>query len=278
MKLVLLGANGNLGTAIRQKADHEVVAIGRKQWAEIAPEDLAGAGVVVHAASDLRSSISDNPTSVFDSELMTTARLLELMREASVPRLMYVSSCAIYGDADPIEDQKNYMPVTINGQMKLLNENLIAAFCAQHAIGWEAYRIFNLFGGRDHFSIVNRIMRAAFHGEQLTIHNEGKASRDFVHVEDVAEVLLKLVDNPPDHHHVNVGTGKAIQIRELIDLARSLGLDLPLRYVTNAAGVDRSQANIERLNGYIGPYSFKSVSDYLRNAVQSYSPGNSPTF
>jgi nucleoside-diphosphate-sugar epimerase len=253
------------------------VAIGRKQWAEIGPEDFVGASVVVHAASDLRSSISDNPASVFESELMTTARLLEFMREASVPRLMYVSSCAIYGDADPVEDQKNYMPLTINGQMKLLNENLIAEFCAQHAIRWEAYRVFNLFGGRDHFSIVNRIMRAAFHGEQLTLHNGGRASRDFVHVEDVAAVLLKLLDNPPNHHHVNVGTGKATQIRELIDVAQSLGLDLPLRYVTNAGGVDRSQANIERLTGCIGPYSFKSVSDYLRDAIQSHSQGNSPS-
>ena len=276
MKLVLLGANGNLGMEIRRIAHHEVVAIGRKEWGEIGLDDFADASVVIHAASDLRSSIRENPSSVLESELMTTAGLLELMRDSRVPRLMYVSSCAVYGDTDPVEDQKSCMPVTINGQMKLLNENLIAAFCAQHGIRWEAYRVFNLFGGRDHFSIVNRIMRAAFHGEQLTIHNEGKASRDFVHVEDVAGVLLKLLDNPPDHHHINIGTGKATQICELIDVARSLGLDLPLKCVTNTGAVDHSQANIDRLTGYIGPFSFKSVSDCLRNAIQSHRQGHFP--
>lgn len=269
MKLVLLGANGNLGTEIRRKARHEVVALGREEWANVGPQDFIGAEVVIHAASDLRSSIKHHPVAVLESELMITARLLELMKECRVPRLMYISSCAVYGEAEPVEDQRTYTPVTLNGQMKLLNENLIAAFCAQHDIRWEIYRVFNLFGGRDHFSIVNRILNAAFHGQQVTIHNGGMASRDFICVEDVAEVLLRLLEAPPAHQKINIGTGKATQIRELIDVARSEGLDLALSYVTNADGVDHSQAIVDRLTSYIGPYDFKSVLDYMRSVIRS---------
>lgn len=273
MKLMVIGARGNLGSELCRQATGPVVAVGRREWADLTARDLAGVDVVIHAAADLRTPVSEQPSAVLRSGPLVTARLLELMGEHGTPRLMCVSSCAVYGTAPAIEDATPYCPLTINGQLNLLNERLIEAYCCTHGIEWETYRLFNTFGGMDRFSIVARIIEAALEGKPLTIHNHGRSQRDFVHVADIASILLAMAERRPPYQRINIGTGLGTSISDLIAAAREFHPGLVVRFDATPDPVAISVADTGRLLTCIGPRHFISVLDTLRATLGAPASG-----
>lgn len=267
MKLMVIGAYGNLGSELRRQSPDPVVAVGRQEWADLTARDLTGVDVVIHAAADLHTSVSEHPSTVLRSGPLVTARLLELMGEQGGGRLMYVSSCAVYGAARAVEDSLPCCPLTINGQINLLNESLIEAYCNHHGIEWETYRLFNTFGGVDRFSVVGRIIAAAREGKPLTIHNNGRSQRDFVHVADVAAILLEMAARRPPYRRINVGTGRATCIGDLVAAAQESHPWMNVRVDATPDPVAVSVADTGRLLACVGPRRFTSVLEVLREAL-----------
>lgn len=265
---MIIGAYGNLGTELRRQTRHDVIPVGRAEWENLGASDFAGVDAVVHAASDLRSPLTERPVALFQSELMVTARLLERMRDYGVPRLMYVSSCAVYGASENTAEDEPCRPVTVNGHTKLLNEKIIAEFCGRHGIQWEACRVFNTFGGADHFSVVSRILEASRRHQPIRVHNGGNDERDFIHVADVAAILLTLLERQPTGRFLNVGTGQPTRIGALIATAQEENPHLMVEYAEGGAGVNRSVAKTERLRACVGDFAFKAVLDYLRETIR----------
>ena len=267
MKLMVIGANGNLGSELRRQAAHPVVAVGRAEWQDLTDRDLAGVDVIIHAAADLYSSATDKPSAMIHSGPQLTARLLEMMGAHGTPRLMYASSCAVYGVASTTEDAAPCCPLTINGQLNLLNERLIETYCTHHGIQWEAYRLFNTFGGTDRFSVVSRIISAVRGDRTLTVNNNGFSQRDFVHVGDIASILLELIEQRPPHVRLNIGTGHATKIGDLVAAASAIHPCFQANFAPTQDSVMISVADTKRLLGCIKPRRFVSVLDYLRDIL-----------
>jgi len=95
MKILLTGAQGNLGSHIVKHCTHEIVPLFREDW-PIIGDLLQGVDIVVHAAYDLKSKLFEHPHSVLDSNLMSTIRLLETMKKHQTARLIFISTCAVY--------------------------------------------------------------------------------------------------------------------------------------------------------------------------------------
>jgi UDP-glucose 4-epimerase len=269
MKLMVIGALGNLGSELCRQATGPVIAVGRREWAELTASDLVGVDVVIHAAADLRAPVNEQPSAALHSGPLVTARLLELMGQQGTPRLMCVSSCAVYGTAPAIEDAAPCCPLTINGQLNLLNESLIEAYCNRHGIEWEVYRLFNTFGGMDRFSIVARIIAAALEGKSLTIHNNGRSQRDFVHVADIASILLEMAAQRPPYQRINIGTGHGTSIGDLIVTARECHPELVVHFDATPDPVTISVADTGRLLNCIGTRRFIPVLDTLQEALSA---------
>jgi UDP-glucose 4-epimerase len=166
--------------------------------------------------------------------------------------------------------------VTINGQLKLLNERIVESFCGAHGIQWEAYRVFNMFGGRDRFSIVSRILSAIERGRPVTIFNAGAGVRDFVHVGDVARLLLMLLENRPRFSVVNVGTGTGTKIADLIRVAASAVPTLKMSPGERPNEIAHSVANIGRLTTCTGKHEFVSVIRFLETSLRTGGYTTSP--
>jgi UDP-glucose 4-epimerase len=266
---MVVGARGNLGSELCRHAQHEILPVGREDWAKLRPNDIANVDVVIHVASDLVSSIATAPSAILQSEMMVTARVLELMQTYSLPRLMYVSSCAVYGNASNAEESAPCHPVTINGQLKLLNERIVESFCGAHGIQWEVYRVFNMFGGQDRFSIVSRILSAVEKGTPVTVFNAGASVRDFVHVGDVARLLLMLLENRPPFSVLNVGTGTGTKIADLIRVAASVVPNFKTSHGERPYETAHSAANIGRLTACTGKHEFVSVIPFLETSLRT---------
>ena len=131
MNILLTGAQGNFGAAFCRQAQNipglSITPVGRHDW-ESMDEKLAAASVVVHAASDLRTPASASPTQLLNSNLMSTAALLESSREHGIKKFVFLSSCAVYGEDMTTAESSLCRPISINGISKHLNEKLIQSF------------------------------------------------------------------------------------------------------------------------------------------------------
>lgn len=261
MTILLTGASGNFGAEFLRQATRPVVGLGREGWDRL-DAALEGVDTVVHAAADLRTRAAAAPARLMDSNIMSTARLLEAAREARVGRFVFLSSCAVYGEDMRTGEEMPCCPISINGVAKLLNEKMVAEFCAANGIAFQILRVFNTYGGNDRFSILSRLAQALRSGEAFTLNNRGRMQRDFIHVRDVARIVVRLLDCEVRHSHLNIGTGVATRISTLVDIVRERFPQLQLRDgVTEEA--EYSRADITRLGGYL-EIDFVRIEDYLR--------------
>lgn len=262
MKVLLTGASGNLGGELIQRAHFDIVQLNREDWNDLNEKLGSGVKIVIHAASDIRTRAAISPVRLLDSNLLSTARLLEAVRTFQVPRFVFISSCAVYGEAMRTHEDSDCRPTSINGICKLLNERIVGEFCAAHEIKYEIYRPFNTYGGRDHFSVVSRLKHAIERKVPFTLNNMGIAQRDFIHVSDVAKVILKLLDIDVPFTHLNIGTGIATRIFTLVDLAKQRFPNL-LVQPNQIEEAEYSRADISRLSGLIN-CDFVRIEEFMR--------------
>lgn len=260
MRIILTGANGNLGRQIiAQNSVHEVVPIHRNNWALLETLSLGREDVIIHAASDLTTPISQNPASVLDSNVGTTARLLE--KSKGCGRFIFISSCAVYGDALKTNENTICRPLSVNGIIKLLNERVVEEFCTRHGIPYLILRIFNTYGGDDRFSIISKLQKSLADGAPFQLNNQGIAQRDFVHVSDVAGVVLRLLDCHLPFTCLNVGTGDTTKIKDVVDAVRQFHPQLKV-INKDADEVEYSRADIARLRATLD-YQFINIHEQL---------------
>lgn len=271
MNILLTGANGNFGSEFRRQANEKkfakVMSIGRHDWAEL-HEKLALCDIVVHAASDLRTSVNMAPRRLLDSNLMSTATLLEASRQHHIKKLVFLSSCAVYGEDMRTSEDSLCCPISINGISKYLNEKLIAEFCIANSIEFQILRVFNSYGGNDRFSIFSKLKRALQTATPFTLNNDGLMQRDFIHVTDVASVVLDLAITSIKYTHVNIGTGIATKTATLVDMVATQFPQLVVqRNITQEA--EYSRANTARLREFWHK-DFICIKDYICQQFESY--------
>ena len=270
MNILLTGPEGNFGSEFLRQASKshvQVASVGRGDWVQIG-DKLASADIVVHAASDLRTSASAEPSRLLDSNVMSTALLLEAARDQRVKRFVFLSSCAVYGEDMRTEEDSLCCPITINGISKHLNEKLVAEFCGANDIQYQILRVFNSYGANDRFSIFSKLKRALQTKSAFTLNNDGRMQRDFIHIADVASVVLNLAAIRISHTHLNIGTGVATKVSTLVDKVAEQFPQLKVqRGLTQEA--EYSRADTTRLREFwIG--DFIRIEDYIREDFANY--------
>lgn len=219
MKAILTGAEGNLGRRIQEQASFECLPVSRNSWAALDHVRASGYQALIHCAYDLKTDIKEQPDVVLESNVVSTGKALRLCKEKQISKLIFISSCSVYGDSSNSAEDKPCIPVTINGFTKLFNEELIKSFCDANAIDYLILRVFNSYGGDDRFSVVQKLISCAKDRRTFTLVNEGVAERDFIHVDDVAKVVCALAGMGLKREIINVGSGRSVRI---IDLLRAV--------------------------------------------------------
>jgi UDP-glucose 4-epimerase len=264
MNILLTGADGNFGSEFCKQVlatnAGRVTMVGRDDWGDI-DEKMASAEVVVHAASDLRTSAKLEPYRLLDSNVMSTATLLESARRQRIRRLVFMSSCAVYGEDMRTGEESLCCPITINGISKHLNEKLVSEFCEFNRIEYQILRVFNTYGGQDRFSIFSKLKNALATGSPFILNNEGRMQRDFIHVRDVAAIVLNLSIDGIKYTHMNIGTGVATKISKLVEMiaVKFPGLVIQQGLTQEA---EYSRADTTRLRQY-WTGDFIRVEDYI---------------
>jgi nucleoside-diphosphate-sugar epimerase len=174
----------------------------------------------------------------------------------------------VYGESLNTDEDVSCYPISINGLSKLLNEKIISEFCIKNSIKYNILRVFNMYGGCDKFSIISHIGHSLINGVPFTLNNFGVAQRDFIHVADVAKIVVKLLNKDIQYTHLNIGTGNTTKIATLVKLVIEKYPDLTINN-SNLAEVEYSRANINRLLNLV-EIDFIRIIDNINDEINKY--------
>lgn len=268
-RCLLTGADGNLGQAIQRTGALDLTCVTRATWPEIRRDFSARYDLIIHAAGALRVRPGDQPTAFVDANVRALTELLEWIGPLCKPRVFFVSSCAVYGDSISTPESSPTCPVSANGIAKLLSEKLLHAYCDEHGMDFVSFRVFNIFGGNDRFSVLHHLRQAALAGRAFVLNNQGRAHRDFIHVDDVAQVMTQLASVAKLPQYLNLGTGVTTRIADVVDafVQHSPGLKIEHRDCPEA---EYSRANISLLQQYTS-HAFQAVLEHIPRIAASAS-------
>ena len=266
MKILVSGANGNLGQHILSNAEsHSAEKLGRNDWDDL-DNILPRVDSIIHAAGDIKSSVTTTPVSNIDSNIMSTMRLLESSVKHGIKHFYFISSCAVYGDVNHTKEDQVCHPVSLNGDINKLNETIISSFCKENGIGFTCFRVFNTFGGNDNFSIVSKLLNLAKEKGTFALNKNGLSQRDFIHVNDIAKVIVSMLELDVKPEFLNIGTGKTFKIFDLYNIVKQRYPELKVEH-TNFSEIEYSRADTSILKKLV-PMDFMSVIDYLRSELE----------
>jgi nucleoside-diphosphate-sugar epimerase len=267
-KLVIIGARSNLTHTIANHSNATVISsreILNSDASILIPKNLP---VIVNAfqPANQLSDFSD-PVEYLNQSLGVLARTLEWAKSSQCSRLIYTSSAVVYGDNANCKERDAVQTHGIHGAFKVAAEQLVTSFSQAHGIDYTIVRPFNLYGGKDRFSVIHRLEQAAKSSSPFRVINLGASLRDFTHVTDAAKTYLELTvgANPGV---INIGRGKGICVTELIDVLRSNEIEVELEHVTRDE-VEACIANTERLGQFIDVEKFLDPLTYLSTQVRS---------
>jgi len=150
-----------------------------------------------------------------------TLNVLKAAKENSVKRVIFPSSCIVYGktEKNPIPESEPLKPNTPYGLTKQVGEFYCKFFSEVHELDTVCLRIFNAFGPRMQSRVLSIFANLILQNKQPYVSGNGKQSRDFVFVGDIAEGLIKAMKAGKESKgkSYNIGTGKGTDLNELIE-------------------------------------------------------------
>jgi UDP-glucose 4-epimerase len=263
VRLLVTGGAGYIGGVVARhllRAGHEVTVLDdlstghadsvpagarfvEGDIAEAAPGVLADGdpydGVLHFAARALVGESVEHPERYWHTNVAGTLALLDAMRATAVPRLVFSSTAATYGEPEqvPIVETATTKPTNAYGASKLAVDMMITSEAIAHGLGAVSLRYFNVAGasgpqGERHapethiIPIALQVVRGeraafAIYGEDYPTP-DGTCIRDYVHVDDLAEAhLLALAGAIPGEHRIyNLGNGAGFSVLDVVEAVR----------------------------------------------------------
>ena len=185
---------------------------------------LDGIDVIYHQAAQpgVRLSWSTGFPDYVSSNVLATQRLLEAMREAGTPRIVYASSSSVYGNAVryPTTEDDLPRPHSPYGVTKLAAEHLCNLYSANWGIHTVSLRYFTVFGPRQRPDMsIHRLCESVLTGARFPRFGDGTQIREFTFVSDiVAGNLAAGAADVPAGTTVNLAGGAEITLNGLISL------------------------------------------------------------
>ncbi|MBW2488452.1 MAG: NAD-dependent epimerase/dehydratase family protein [Deltaproteobacteria bacterium] len=180
--------------------------------------------VIFHLAAVVSVPLTiENPVEAAAVNDMGSLLVFETARQLRVKRVVFSSSCAIYGDDPRLPKREDMLPKPMSpyAVQKLTAEYYARVFNDLYGIETVALRYFNVYGPRQdpsspYSGVISIFMTKALQNQAAVIYGDGDQSRDFIYVRDVVKANLLAATAPNACGKViNIGSARAIRINEL---------------------------------------------------------------
>ena len=254
MAIVIAGHTGLAGSAIfeRFRKEHDlVIGINSKVVNLLdrnATFDFVASvkpRVVIDSASYVGGIQANSlfPVDFLSKNIQIQTNLLDACFASEVERVIFLGSSCVYPRLCPQPIKEEYL---LSGKLEATNSayavakiaglELVRAYRRQYQKKWISLMPTNMFGPYDNFSkeyghvlpsLIARFVEALENDvREISLWGSGRARREFLYSEDLADAVHFCLENYDDYQHLNIGTGVDIEIRELAYLiAKCLGFD-----------------------------------------------------
>jgi UDP-glucose 4-epimerase len=211
--------------------------------------------VVIHCAG--KASVPDsvvNPHEDFVSHVILTEWLIhECRKSAPRTRLIYLSSAAVYGQPDelPVHESAAVRPVSPYGYHKRMAEMLCEQASQLFGVQTVIARVFSAYGAGLRRQVVWEAARQAVEDGRIRLHGTGEETRDFIHADDIARVIVLLAEKAsPSGSAYNVASGVETSVSDLSHQIAARCGDCPVAFAGNRRGYDpeRWRADAAKIN------------------------------
>jgi UDP-glucuronate 4-epimerase len=250
---------------------------------------------VVHLAAQagVRYSLT-NPHAYTHSNITGFLNILEGCRATGVEHLVYASSSSVYGanTLQPFSEHHNVdHPVSLYAATKKANELMAHTYAHLYGLASTGLRFFTVYGpwGRPDMALF-LFTRGILAGEPISVFNEGRMVRDFTYIDDIAEGVVRVVDQvaAPDprwdsahpdparsrapYRVFNIGNNEPVQLLEYIRvLEDELGRKAIMQLLPMQPGdVPSTMADVSELEAAVGFRPRTSVREGIRAFVAWY--------
>ncbi len=211
-----------------------------------------------------------------------TLNVLEAARRNGVARLIFSSSCAVYGNTSVEGACSENMPVAPASPyavQKAASEQYSSVYSLLHGVRSVCLRYFNVYGPRqnpagDYAAVVPLFIKAVKSGDPALIYGDGRQTRDFVFVDDVAMANVLAIENDglPQTVTFNIGSGRACSVLDLLKcVMTAAGRDVEVDMAEARSGeVRHSLADITAAGAVLGWYPSHELAAGLARILEEY--------
>ncbi len=207
---------------------------------------------VIHLAASVNSAESMiKPELYFENNTNKVKKLLEIILQHGISKIIFSSTAAVYGSADkiPVDENQQLHPTNPYGESKMQAEDLIKLCTEQTKLTAIVFRFFNAAGTNSGVNFLpkskstllsqlksvldNQLPRLTVYGDKFST-KDGTCVRDFVHVDDIAQacnLAMQKQDQLPSYIVYNIGSGTGFTIQAIIEMAAKLfNKEIPVYY------------------------------------------------
>ena len=260
----------NLSTGLQSNADSLQskgieVNIGDIRDKSLVASLVAKSTAVVHLAAQVSVPLSvENPEETMEINVQGTQNVIDSCLENEVARLVVASSAAVYGEAEtlPLKEEAAGDLLSPYAESKWANEQQIIE-ARSNGLQASCLRFFNVYGAGQrpdgaYAAVIPKFADMMAQGIPPRINGDGGQTRDFVHVDDVCNAIITLIEGDwkaESHHAYNVATETKISLLELVSvinnsLAKKVPGYVPLNPLhgeDRAGDIRHSMASIGRI-------------------------------
>lgn len=214
--------------------DSVEVIVGSAQDPGTLARAMTGSDHVVFAAGTAKPADS-NLDPIVDAvrNLEPLIAVLGAARAQEIGGFTFLSSGGtVYGPDAPVPTQEDapLWPISSYGILKVAAERYVAMYARQGGFNVDLLRCANVFGPGEPTSGSQGLIGIAranlLAGRPITIFGDGSARRDYIHVDDLASVVVQLAERPEGARVLNVGSGRATSVMEIVRaLSQALGVE-----------------------------------------------------
>ena len=299
MKILVTGSRGFIGQAVgHEAASRGDTVVGLSRSAQAAPgwpgrhycvdvidDDLAdivtsfAPDAIIHAAGP--ASVGESfkaPASTLKASLLSWINVLDALRRSGVPsRALLISSAAVYGQPDrlPVAEGDVRRPISPYGYHKMMCELAAQEYAECFGIDTVAGRLFSVVGPGQRrllaWEVYNQLVDSTL--AEVVLTGRPDATRDYLHVQDVAAALLGLAHVALAPRFVNVASGTRSRIGDVATVLRDVtGAAKPVRFLDQPTAGDPEhwQADISVLQGVLPSWQPMRLDRALADCVGSW--------
>lgn len=295
--VLITGGTGFIGNALvknmKSQGFTNVVAVNSKDYNLTSQDEAAKLfdsikpQYVIHLAAKVGgiADIVTHPADYYYENLLMCSFVLEQCSKHNVKKLIAVGTNCSYSDNIPVpfkeEDLFNGTPQEANasyGFAKRAFYQLCMAYKKQYGQDFIYLIPANAYGTNDHFdeksghvipSLIKKFSDAANTDSEVSLWGSGNATREFIYIDDLCNLIIKAMLNYNDTEPLNIGTDSETSIKELAGIVASLtGYKKRIIWdTTKPEGYMRKCLDSSKMKSHLGEYQFTALYDGLAKTV-----------